>query len=195
MKKTVCIAVVFLGIAANTFASLVTFDLRNDSDVYTPLDNQTTGSATKGGVVATFSTADGEMNRTGNGFGVNAFASGDDTDGLNTGQYIDIWFDQAVVFSNLVVSSWGTSDAGEVQLRTTTEVLESKSIDGTGDKTTLFNFEVVSGNFIRILATADSGADNGFSTDSFTVAIPEPAVTAFVALVGLGALMVRRFII
>jgi hypothetical protein len=195
MKKTACMVMVCLGVAANTFGNLITFDLFGDPAIYSLLDDQVSGSITNGGLVAMFSTADGEMNRTGSGFGINAFASGDDTDGLNTGEFIDIVFDQAVVFGNLNVSSWGTSDAGEVQLRTTTGVLASKSIEGTGDKNTAFNFVVEDGRFIRILATADSGAANGFSIDSFTVAIPEPAVAAFIGLIGLGVLIGRRFLV
>lgn len=192
MKKTACIAVVFLGVAANTFGSLVTFDLLGDPAIYTQLDNQGSGSVTNGGLIATLTASEGVLNRTTGGFGINGVGS-DDTDALNTGQYIDIWFDQVAIFSNLNVSSWGTSDAGEVQLRTTGGVLASKSIDGTGDKNTAFNFEVADGRFIRIFATADSGAANGFSVNSFTVAIPEPAAATFIALTGLGMLIGRRF--
>ncbi len=182
MEKTACIVMVCLGVAASTFGNLITFDLLGDSAIYLLLDDQVSGNVTNGGLVAMFSTADGEMNRTGSGFGINAFASGDDTDGLNTGEFIEIVFDQAVTFSSLNISSWGKDfDAGEVQLWTTNTFTSAQSISGTGD--TAFSITVNTNQTIRILATADSGVANGFSIDSFTVAIPEPAVVTFIALI------------
>ena len=188
MNKAYSIAVVGAGFVMNTFAGLATFDLLNDSAIYTVLDNQASASVTNNGIIATFTASDGELNRTSSGFGVNG-AGTDDTDGLNAGQYIDFVFDQDVSFVNVSVSSWGASDAGEVQLGPS--FVSQGGITNTGD--TVFDFDVIEGATVRVLATADSGATNGFSFNSFTVdTIPEPAV---IGLLGLGSgfmLMTRK---
>jgi hypothetical protein len=170
-----------MGFAVNSFGSLATFDLLNDSAVYSVLDNQMSASVTNGGLVATLTASDGVLNRTSLGFGVNGSGT-DDTDGMNAGQYIDIVFNQDVSFESVNVSSWGTTDAGVVQLG---PLYESQGSLAKGD--CVFGFDVLTAgaNSVRILATADSGATNGFSFNSFTVdTIPEPAA---VGLLGLGA--------
>ena len=176
-------AVWFVGLTCtfNAFAGLVTFDLLGDASVYSLLDNQLSGSVTNSGLVVTVSASDGVLNRTSSGFGLNG-AGTDDTDGLNAGQYIDLVFDQDVSFENVNVSSWGASDAGEVQLG---PLFDSQGSLAKND--TAFEFDVIkaSTHSVRILATADSGATNGFSVNSFTVdTIPEPAV---IGLIGLGS--------
>ncbi len=173
MKKAICVAVV--GFAVNGFAGLITFDLLNDTTIYSVLDEQASASVTNGGIIATLSASDGVLNHTASGFGVNG-AGSDDTDGLNAGQYIDIFFDQTVTFSSLNISSWGGSDAGEVQLGLL--FVSQGGISGTGD--TAYDFLINEGETVRVLGTADSGATNGFSVNSFTI-IPEPAVLGLIA--------------
>ncbi len=190
MKKTLLIAMVVAGFTASTFASLIVFDLLGDPSIYSELDNLASASVTNGGLVATLTASEGVLNRTTDGFGINGIGT-DDTDALNLGQYIDVVFDQAVTFSNLNVSSWGVSDAGEVQLGSAFD--SQGSISGTGD--TAYNFSVDAGVVVRIRSTAGSSATNGFSVDSFTVeAIPEPAVMGFIGLTGLSLLVTRRFL-
>ncbi len=190
MKKTLLIAMVVAGFTASTFASLIVFDLLGDPSIYSELDNLASASVTNGGLVATLTASEGVLNRTTDGFGINGIGT-DDTDALNLGQYIDVVFDQAVTFSNLNVSSWGVSDAGEVQLGSAFD--SQGSISGTGD--TAYNFSVDAGAIVRIRSTAGSSATNGFSVDSFTVeAIPEPAVMGFIGLTGLSLLVTRRFL-
>ena len=174
-------AVWFVGLTCtfNAFAGLVTFDLLGDSSVYSLLDNESSGSVTNSGLVVTVTASDGVLNRTSSGFGVNG-AGTDDTDGLNAGQYIDLAFNQDVSFENVNISSWGASDAGIVQLG---PLFDSQGDISTGDTT--FGFDVLDGATVRVLATADSGATNGFSMNSFTVdTIPEPAA---IGLIGLGS--------
>ena len=113
MKNSVL--VVGLMCAVNSFAVLVNFNLKADALVYSLLDNKGSGSVTNGGLIVTLTTSNGVMNRTTSGFGING-AGTDDTDALNAGQYIDLAFNQDVTFSNLSVSSWGASDAGEIRL-------------------------------------------------------------------------------
>ena len=188
MKKELFIATVAVGFAANIFASLIVFDLLGDPAIYSKLDNSASASVTNGGVLATLTASEGVLNRTASGFGINGVGS-DDTEALNLGQYIDIVFGEAVTFSNLNVSSWGASDAGEVQLGSA--FASQGNIQGTGD--TAYNFWVGAGTVVRIRATAETGSKNGFSVDSFTVAIPEPAVIGFIGLLGLGFLVARQF--
>jgi len=190
MKKMMVMAAAVIGLAASSFSSVIVFDLLGDSSLYSLLDDRSSGSVTNSGLAATLSASDGVLNRTTDGFGINGIGT-DDTDALNLGQYIDVVFGQAVVFSNLNVSSWGLSSAGEVQLGSA--FVSQGSILGTGD--TAYGFQVAAGQVVRILATAETGSTNGFSVDGFTVeTIPEPAVMGLVGLVGLGFLAARRFL-
>lgn len=186
MKKAVFVA--GLMCVVNSFAVLIDFNLKDDASVYSLLDNQGSGSVTNGGLIVTFTASDGVMNRTTSGFGING-AGTDDTDALNAGQYIDLAFSQSVTFSNLNVSSWGASDAGEVQLGPA--FVSQGSISGSDDTAYDFMVNADAGETVRIMATADSGATNGFSVDSFTVAIPEPAVLGLIGL-GSGIMMLAR---
>lgn len=184
MRKTaMCVGVM---LAANVFADVLSFDLKGDAAVYGLLDDKMSGSVTNSGLVVTVTASDGVLNRTSSGFGVNG-AGTDDTDALNIGQYIDLVFNRNVSFSNLVVSSWGASDAGEVRLGPA--FVSQGSISGSGD--TPFDFMVDAGETVRIFATADSGASNGFSIDGFSAVVPEPAVLCLVAA-GSGTLMLCR---
>ena len=188
MKKIILLVIAGIWFAGRSQASLVVFDLLGDSAIYSVLDDQASASVTNGGVVATLTASEGVLNRTTSGFGINDPGS-DDTDALNSNQWIDVVFDQVVVFSNLNVSSWGVSDAGEVQLGAA--FVSQGSILGTGD--TPYNFEVDAGTVVRIRATSDTSPTNGFSVDSFTVeTVPEPAAMGFVILTGFGLLIARR---
>jgi len=172
--------------AVNVMAGLITFDLKDDAAVYALLDDKASGSVTNTGLIVTLTASDGVMNRTSSGFGVNGTGT-DDTDGLNAGQYIDLEFNQDVTFTGLSISSWGSTDAGEIQLGPEFSTVETLS--GSGDAA--FDFHVTAGQAVRIAATADSGASNGFSVDRISVAVPEPAVLSLIGLGG-GALILAR---
>ena len=188
MKQILIVCLVILGCSVHAFSELVNFNLLGDSAIYSRLDNQSTAIITNNGLIATFTaSAGGVMNRTTSGFGINGSGS-DDTHGLNTGQYIQIIFDQDVTFTNLNISSWGALDAGEVQLGPA--FTSQGSISGTGD--TLYNFTVSQGTAIRIIATADTASNNGFSVDGFTVAIPEPSSAALITITAGLLFIIRR---
>ncbi len=177
------------GVTTSTFATLVDFDLRNNVAIYSVLDNQSSGAVTNGGIIATLTASEGTLNRTVDGFGINGPGT-DDTDALNSNQWIDVVFNQSVIFSNLNVSSWNVgTDVGDVQLGDL--FVSQGGVTGTGD--TAYNFSVEAGQIVRLLAV-NTEATNGFSVDSFTVAIPEPSVLAFWGMTGLGFVAVRRFI-
>jgi hypothetical protein len=190
-RKIVGVAMVCLGVAANTFGNLIAFDLFGDPAIYSVLHHQVSGSVTNSGLIATLTASEGWLNRSTAGFGINGVGS-DETSALNAGQFIDIVFNQTVTFSNLNVSSWGSSNAGGVELRTTNIFTSAHRISGRGDSS--FNIEVNTNQTIRILAITDTTGGSGFSVDRFTVAIPEPAVVTFIALTGLGLLIGRRFL-
>ena len=99
--KTICLAMMGLGLAANTFGGLILFDLSNNPDIYLLLDNKASGSITNGGVIATLTASEGMLNRTTSGFGINGIGT-DDTDALNADQYIEIQFDYIFLFAILV---------------------------------------------------------------------------------------------
>ncbi|MBT8041931.1 MAG: hypothetical protein KJN98_02060, partial [Pontiella sp.] len=83
MKYTVL--VVGLMVTVNTFAGLITFDLKDDPSVYSLLDNQVSGSVTNSGLIVTLTASEGELNRAIAGFGINGPGT-DDTEGLNSNQ-------------------------------------------------------------------------------------------------------------
>lgn len=175
-------------VAVTSFAEMITFNLIDDAGIYTSLDNKASGSVTNGGVIVTVTASEGNLNRTSSGFGING-AGSDDTDGFNAGQYIDLMFSRNVTFTNLVVSSWGGSDAGEVQLGPS--YVSQGGIDGSENTAYGFAVDAEAGETVRILATADSGATNGFSVDAFSVVIPEPAAVGLMGL-GSGIIMLAR---
>ena len=192
MKRRAVIGIAVCWAVASAQAALITFDLLGDAAIYNVLDDKASGSVVVDGVTATLTASHGVLNRTGSGFGVNDLStSSDDTDALNANQWIDVEFDQAVIFTNLNVSSWGTNDTGEVRLAPT--FASQGGIAGTGD--TEYYFHVDPEQTVRFFAASDTGEANGFSVDSFTVeAIPEPAAIGFVSLVGIGALVIKRFV-
>jgi hypothetical protein len=185
MKKFALLAAALL-VAIDGRAGLVGFDLKNDSSVYSRLDDRASGSVTNNGVIVTLTASDGVMNRTASGFGINAPGT-DDTDALNSGQYIDLVFGADVVFSSLTVSSWGSGDQGQIQYGPS--LVSSAPIAGTGE--TVFNIAVAANETLRIAAISDTAPDNGFSLDGFTVAVPEPAVLGLMGI-GSGLLMLGR---
>ena len=89
MKKSV--VVLGMMFAVNAFSSLLSFNLKDDAAVYGLLDNKVSGSVTNSGLIVTVTASDGVLNRTSSGFGVNG-AGTDDTDALNSGQYLDLVF-------------------------------------------------------------------------------------------------------
>lgn len=176
-------------VAVQVQASLISFDLLGDPAMYSALDDLVSGSVTNGGVIATLTASEGVLNRTADGFGING-PGADDTNELNLNQYIDLVFDQAVHFRSINVSSWGTGSAGEVRLGPS--FVSQGDISGTGD--TAFDFRVEKDFVVRVYATGETSETNGFSFDGFTVeAVPEPVAMGFIALSGLGMLIVKRF--
>jgi len=181
-------------------AAQTTFDLRT-SDPYPEgtiedLDENASFTITKDGIAATLTANDGVLNQTGSGFGVNAAASGDDTDNLDDGsgviESVTVSFDADVLLDEIGLSALGASDSGTVVIAGGTPQVLNMS-------TTTFS----SGNLITagqtFVVTYSTG--NGFSFDDFTISTPSAAVpasgaVAWIALPALlaaaGALALRR---
>ena len=164
----------------------VTFDLFGDSSLYGVLDDQTgPRSYTNSGIVATFTASDGTMNRTGDGFGLNAVASGDDTDGFDVGEWLDVTFDQAVTLTNVAVSSWNDgADRAVIYVAG----VSNGVITATGSHN--FSIDVGVSEVLRI-RSMEGSVGNGWSLNSLTV-VPEPATFALVGIGGAFALLARR---
>ncbi|HKL22902.1 MAG TPA: putative Ig domain-containing protein, partial [Tichowtungia sp.] len=144
----------------------VTFDFMGDAALYGALDDQTGPiTYTNNGLVATFATVNGEMNRTSSGFGINTSdTTADDTDGFDTNEWIDITFDIPVVLTNVAVGSW--NDGADQA------VLYVNSVSNgviTTDGNTAFDLIIPALQTLRIAATTNTILDNGWSLDSITV--------------------------
>lgn len=146
------------------------FDFRDDVDLYSALTGQAGPiSFTNNGLVATFSASDGAMNRTADGFGINASLPFDDTDAFDNGEWIDITFDMAIALTNVDVSSWS---AGSDQATIYVDDAISGTITATGGHA--FDIYVPTGQVLRISSTGGF-AGNGWSLDSITVEQYTPA--------------------
>lgn len=155
----------------------VTFDFRNDADLYGALDDETGPiTYTNNGLVATFTTTNGTMNRTGSGFGINtAGTSADDTVGFDTNEWIDITFAVPVALTNVETASWGGTDTAIISINGT-----SNGVITAGGNTP-FELIIPSGQTLRIAAT-NGTVGNGWSLESITVrtdtnAPPTPAIS------------------
>lgn len=173
-------------------ADLITFDFRNDPDVYGLLDEKASDTAVSlSGVTATFSPSTGDtLNQTTKGFGVNAAASGDDTDAFNIGEYMTVSFSTNVLLTSVTVSSWGDNNEGLICVGETC----TNTLTSTGTHT-FDDITIESGTLLKFSCSQDSNAGNGWSLDSFVIqTIPEPATVTLLLSSGLSLLVARRFV-
>jgi len=141
----------------------VTFNFAEDEDLYGALDNQADPiTYTNSGLVATFTASDGEMNRTIDGFGLNATNFLDDTDAFDPGEWIDVNFDILVALTHIDVSSWGSNDTAVIFV----DGFTNGVITSTGSHA--FDIQVPAGQILRISGT-DGDIGNGWSLDAITV--------------------------
>lgn len=145
-------------------AASVVFDLRNP--LIEDLDESTSFIITSGGINATVSANTGVLNRTASGFGINGPDTGDDTDGLDTGETVSIVFDANILLTGFSVSAFGTADSGTLL----TGLAPVYVISSTGFQD-LGNILITAGSSIDI-----SGVAGSFSLDSVQVeTVPIPS--------------------
>jgi len=168
------------------FASTITFSGTDGS-----LDFDTvTGSHTLSGLEITLSANDGVINATSSGgLGINDSVSGDDTDGIdstNTIEILTISFDQDVIFNSLDLANFGASDSLDLTFG------GGATIHLTNTSPRTFDTFLSSSETLTIAAGAGS---NGVNITNLHVtlanAVPEPS-TAVLALSGIAILFAHR---
>jgi hypothetical protein len=186
MKRLALPAVMLLTmIFASAGEATTLFQLKGNAAVEA-VDEALSFSLTVGGITATLTANVGVLNTTLSGFGINHPTTGDPTDhidGMFAVEAVSIVFNLPVQLDQIVLSD---STGG------TTGDLASLTIDGFGLLTLIptapalavYNFS--SNNTVpvgqSILLAWQTG--NGFSFDSFSVTVPEPA-TGLLLCVGL----------
>lgn len=151
---------------------LITFDFAGDAVLYAMLDDQSAAvTVTNSGLVATITPSEGAMNRTADGFGVNATNLVDDTDAIDPGEWVELRFENVVTLTNITVSSWGPTDSAIVFVNGTSNSV----ITASGSHA--FNILVPANQTLRI-AGAGGEAGNGWSLDRITVKPGAPAAPA-----------------
>lgn len=165
--KSISRGIIFASIlaaAGSAFALPVEFNLR---DTTATLEIES-GTIVRSGITATLSPlvsgGSGSLNQTVSGFGINSNAGGDDSDTIDGGEgaeTIAVSFDVDVVWQQLSVSAFGSSDQGQVTIGAFSPVV----INATGSQSFATDNQVAAGS--QILVSYVAG--NGFSFDSFTV--------------------------
>ena len=161
-------------------AQSITFDFRNDANLYGALDNQSGPIAyINNGLTATFTAIGGTMNHSANGFGIDA-GFFDEADKFDFDESIDITFEAKVTLTNITVSSWNTgTDEAVVYVNG----VSSGVITSTGSHP--LNITIPSNEVLRISCT-QGFASNGFSLDSIAVTISssQPEIPSLALITG-----------
>lgn len=184
---------------ARSWGDIVTFDLGSRVDG-SAIDGVVSGMLTRDGLTAIFTANDGIMNATSTYFGINAAASGDDTDQMDAGsgvnEFITITFDAAVEFRQLSLASFTDGEVASIAVGLNAAVFRDGSgpnvLDFTADSFPLGN--TISLGQTLVIGYTGPAASNGFSLEGFQVnTVPEPSILgASWLLAGLSLLRRRR---
>lgn len=189
MKKRVMITAVF-AVALVTRADVV-FDFYTNANLYGALDEQQGPvDFTIDGVTATFTAVGGVMNRTNSGFGINADGSADTTYALDSGEALQVSFDQDVIITALDFRNFENGETMNVTIKDATNPVEYNALSNqTTDSIDGLSWSVSAGDTVDFAVAGDA---NAIALDSITVAVPEPAVISMLGLGGLLMLVGRR---
>ncbi len=148
-------------------AEAVFFDLRGAQGL--ALDEVFSGSTTVGGITATLTAIAGELNQSGDGFGVNFLpGSGDDPDALDGDIFpesITITFNVNVFLNQIQLSKLSAGEEGAITIAGGTPI----SLVDTGVGDDEFNFNSANSVLTSESIVLSWVSGNGFSFDDFTV--------------------------
>ena len=196
MGKAVVVVALFVFVYVTESFSGVVFDLRDrssmDPDGLTieDLDEATSFALVRDGITAYLSAyvdgaLSGLLNQTQGGFGINASPTGDTTDQIDANQGVEsarISFDQDLFILSLDASSLGSDTALLTIGNHSPVVLDSAGFESTD------GLLLGVGETLEILHLEG----NGFSMDSFEVAVvPEPTARSLM-LLGIGVWAIYR---
>jgi|GEM_PF-3220430 len=177
-------------VSTSLFASTLTFSGQDSS-----LDfNDSTGSFTLEGLTISLSANDGQINATSTSLGINASASGDDTDGLDSvfdgmggiifREVLTVSFNQSVVINSIGLVGFGALDTLELAFGNHSGLV----LNSTGSR--IFDTVLSVGETLTIT----SGVGNGVGISNIELTpvkpVPEPSTT-ILALLGVGAFLMR----
>ena len=166
------------------------FSPYTDATLYGILDNQPGPlSYTNNGIVATFSGVGGNMNRTGDGFGIDAAGSGDTSYLIDFGEVLKLKFDQDIQITTLDFRNFENGESINVIIGTTTNTITWALLDNqTSDYIENLSWDVSEGTTVSFEMV---GATDAIAFDSVTV-VPEPATIAMFGIGGFIAWIIRR---
>lgn len=188
MKRLAAI-LVLLSLGLNAGAQ-VAFDLFNDSALYNYLDDQVGPlSYTNENIVATFTAFGGNMNRTTQGFGVDAPGSADNTYLLDVDESFEVYFGQDITITTLDFRNFEDGEAIYVAIGAVTNLITWNSLSNrSSDYLENIAWEVPQGTKITFEV---AGTTDAIAIDSITV-VPEPVAASLIGIGGLMLLVLRR---
>lgn len=150
------------------------------------------GSYSLSGIQVTVTANDGTVNATSSGMGINDSSSGDDTDGLDTINLVEmltISFDVDVMFDSLTLGDVGGNDALSASFNGASPV----ALASSGQY--VLGVPLLAGETLTLTAMEPNSPtpNNGVNITQFTVtAVPEPSSMALFSLAGVAMLFRRR---
>ena len=191
MKKSfILLSITLLTLTAS---GEVIFDLFNDDTLYNQLEGQAGPvSYANNGISATFTSPGGTMHRTtSGGFGIDAIGSDDTTFAIDSGESLQISFDQDITITGLDFRNFESGESINIIIGSTTNKLTEMELDNrTSDYEENLSWQVSSTSSIRFEVI---GSTDAIAIDSITV-IPEPATAGLLVLSGIATLFMRRML-